>query len=43
MHISTYITLYTPALDFILEATTCKVNDSVLTDLLSVCHKYNNR
>ncbi|KAJ8925622.1 hypothetical protein NQ315_009466 [Exocentrus adspersus] len=42
MHMSTYMTLYTPALDFILEGAVCKVNDNVLSDLINTCSKLKN-
>ncbi|CAH1102339.1 unnamed protein product [Psylliodes chrysocephalus] len=42
MELPTYITLYTPALDFILEAVNCVVNESFLPNLLSVCKKKKN-
>nr|XP_023017945.1 UPF0505 protein C16orf62 isoform X1 [Leptinotarsa decemlineata] len=42
MDMSTYVTLYTPALNFILEAVACKVKDSILPNLLNVCREYKN-
>ncbi|CAG9812944.1 unnamed protein product [Phaedon cochleariae] len=42
MPLSTYVTLYTPALDFILEAVACRANDSVLADMLNICKQYKN-
>ncbi|KAG5897769.1 hypothetical protein JTB14_019988 [Gonioctena quinquepunctata] len=42
MTLSTYVTLYTPALDFILEAVACKVKDSILPNLLNICKQYKN-
>ncbi|XP_072391687.1 VPS35 endosomal protein-sorting factor-like [Diabrotica undecimpunctata] len=42
MELPGYITLYTPALDFILEAVNCVVNESYLPNLLTICRKNKN-
>ncbi|XP_056639227.1 VPS35 endosomal protein-sorting factor-like [Diorhabda sublineata] len=42
MPISSYMTLYTPALDFILETINCVVNETYLPNLLAVCRKQKN-
>ncbi|CAG9859861.1 unnamed protein product [Phyllotreta striolata] len=42
MELPAYITLYTPALDFILEAVNCVVNESYLPNLLNICKKKKN-
>ncbi|CAH1997005.1 unnamed protein product [Acanthoscelides obtectus] len=42
MTMRTYASLYTPALDFILQAVVCTVNESVLADLLNNCKQCNN-
>ncbi|KAL1502197.1 hypothetical protein ABEB36_007374 [Hypothenemus hampei] len=42
MSLSTYMTLYTPALDYIMEAVVCHLPDSVLPELLARCKQYSN-
>ncbi|KAJ8945235.1 hypothetical protein NQ318_011216 [Aromia moschata] len=42
MSMSAYMSLYTPALNYILESVACKMKDAVLPDLLDVCKKYSN-
>ncbi|VEN48574.1 unnamed protein product [Callosobruchus maculatus] len=42
MTMTSYVTLYTPALDFILQAVACTVKESVLTDILNSCKQCNN-
>lgn len=42
MQLASYMTLYTPALDFILEAVNCVVNESYLPNLLMMCRKQKN-
>lgn len=39
----TYMTLYTPALDYILSTIACDANENVLNDLLNKAAKYGNR
>lgn len=41
--LSTYMTLYTPALDFIMENVVTHSTESVLGELLSKCKDYSNR
>lgn len=43
MSLSTYMTLYTPALDFIMETVVCYSPESVLSELVAKCKHYNNR
>lgn len=43
MSLSTYMTLYTPALDFIMETVVCYSLESVLSELLTKCKHYSNR
>ncbi|KAF7273553.1 hypothetical protein GWI33_013750 [Rhynchophorus ferrugineus] len=42
MTVPMYVTLYTPALDYIMEVITLYSLDTALTDLLSKCKKYSN-
>lgn len=42
MNLSIYMTLYTPALDFIMEGVAQHSEDSVLSDLLAKCKRYSN-
>lgn len=40
---SAYMTLYTPALDYILEGVACTVPEATLNELLQRCEKHGNR
>lgn len=41
--LSTYLTLYTPALDFILQAVAAGASEMLLADILDRCKKQGNR
>lgn len=43
MEMSTYMTLFTPALDFILQAVAYGASESLFADLLEKCYKHGNR
>lgn len=43
MELSTYLTLYTPALDFILQAIANGASEQLLADILDKCKQQGNR
>lgn len=43
MEVPTYLTLYTPALDFVLQAVASGASDSLLSELLDRCQKHGSR
>lgn len=43
MEMSTYMTLFTPALDFILQAVAANASENLFTELLDRCSKQGNR